>query len=73
MRLSILQIPHKENFYNANIRDDGEILLDAYFTAKFEAVKEIQNFRKKYKGGKRLDCFVRVFDPDGFAVEDIDI
>lgn len=73
MRLSIFQIPHKTTFYNANVRDGSEILLDEYFTAKREAIKEVQNFRKKYKGEKRIDCFVRVFDADGFAIEDIDI
>ena len=73
MRLSIFQIPHKTTFYNANVRDDSEILLDEYFTAKCEAIKEVQNFRKKYKGEKQIDCFVRVFDADGFAIKDIGI
>lgn len=54
-----------KHHYEANIwiyNGSGDPLLIEKFTTKREAVACINNFRKKYNGGEKLDCFVKHFD-----------
>lgn len=51
--------------FEANVwiyNGSGDPLLIEKFTTKREAVACINKFRKEYKGGERLDCFVNHFD-----------
>ena len=54
-------------FYEANVwvlNGKGDPLLLEGFTTKREAVACIKAFKKQYKGGEELDCFVKHFDED---------
>jgi hypothetical protein len=51
--------------FEANVwiyNGSGDPLLIEKFTTKREAVACINKFRKMYKGGEKLDCFVSHFD-----------
>lgn len=53
--------------YEANVclwNGTGDPLLLEKFTTKREAIACINKFRKAYKGGERLDCYVNHFDDD---------
>jgi hypothetical protein len=53
--------------YEANIwiyNGKGDPLLLEKFTTRREALACINQFRKNYKGGEKLDCFINHFDED---------
>lgn len=63
-------------FWEANVwiyNGVGDALLLERFTTKAEAIKCVKDFRKKYKGGDRLDCFVSRFDADEFCEYSINV
>ena len=63
-------------FYQANVwikNGVGDPLLLEEFTTKKEAVACINKFRKAYKGGQELECYVSHFDEDGFSEYSFDV
>jgi hypothetical protein len=54
-------------FYQANVwikNGIGDPLLLEEFTTKREAAACIKDFRKHYKGGDELECYISHFDED---------
>lgn len=68
-------VPGKQ-FYQANIWEYngcGDPLLLEEFTTKREAIKCIEDFKKAYKGEKKLDCYISHFDEDEFSDYSFDV
>ena len=61
-------------YYEACVVDNGQkFLLEDFFTTKKEAIDAVKECKKKYKGEKELDCFVRLHDKNGFGINDINL
>lgn len=77
MKLNYFEID-EQSYYEAVIWDKtgNTQLLSEYYTTKNEAKKAVRNFVKNYKGTKVIipeNCFVRLFDEQGCAIEDYEV
>lgn len=77
MKLNYFEID-EQSYYEAIIWDKtGNVqLLAEYYTTKNEAKRAVRNFVKNYKGTKVIipeNCFVRLFDEQGCAIEDYEV
>lgn len=77
MKLNYFEIG-EQSYYEAVIWDKtGNVLLLAEcYTTKNEAKRAVRNFVKNYKGTKVIipeNCFVRLFDEQGCAIEDYEV
>ena len=73
MRLSTFDIEEREYYEACVIEDGNKYLLLDFFTTKNEAIKAVKTFKRKYKGEKEIDCFVRLHDENGFGIEDYNL
>lgn len=73
MRLGIFDTYGREYYEAAVYEVDKACLLLDFYTTKAEAVKAVKDFKKSYKGNNELDCFVRLHDEYGFAIEDYNL
>lgn len=77
MKLNYFEMD-EQSYYEAIIWDKtGNVqLLAEYYTTKNEAKRAVRNFVKNYKGTKVIipeNCFVRLFDEQGCAIEDYEV
>lgn len=77
MKLNYFELD-EQSYYEAVIWDKtgNTQLLSEYYTTKNEAKKAVRNFIKNYKGTKVIipeNCFVRLFDEQGCAIEDYEV
>ena len=77
MKLNYFEIDG-QSYYEAIIWDKtgNTQLLAEYYTTKNEAKRAVRNFVKNYKGTKAIvpeNCFVRLFDEQGCAIEDYEV
>ena len=74
MKINFYDIDYKKRYYNSVAWEDGNVLLlDEYYTTKREAINAVNKFKKDYNKNYHLDCFVRVFEDEGFSVQDINL
>lgn len=74
MKINFFDADYEKRYYNSVVWERGNILLlDEYYTTKREAINAINKFKKDYNKNYPLDCFVRVFEDDGFSVHDINL
>ncbi len=73
MKLKWYELEDKK-FYGAYVWELGNkcILLE-FYTTKAEAIKAVKNCKRNYKGNKKLDCYVRLHDENGFGIADYNI
>lgn len=65
MRLSrmAMEVCPPAKYYQALIYEKNLFfVVNALFTTESEAMSEIMTFKKNYKGDRKLDCFIKVFD-----------
>lgn len=77
MKLNYFELD-EQSYYESVIWDKtgNTQLLSEYYTTKNEAKKAVRNFIKNYKGTKVIipeNCFVRLFDEQGCAIEDYEV
>ena len=73
MKISLFETDGKK-YYEANVWKGNEhcIYLE-FYTTKNEAIKAVKDYKKSYKGNIKLDCFVTLFDENGFSIESYNI
>ena len=60
--------------YGAHVWVDGnEDVVNERYTTKREAFNAVNAAKRAYCGGGKLDCFIRLYDENGFAVRDWNI
>ena len=73
MRLPFFEIDGKQH-YEANVWEvNGNCLYLDFYSTKNEAIKAVKAYKKSYKGNKELDCFVTLFDENGFSIESYNV
>ena len=74
MKIDFFDIDYKKRYYNSVVWERGnELLLDEYYTTKREAINAVSQFKKDYNKNYHVDCYVRVFNGEEGAVQDINL
>lgn len=73
MRLRFYELDGKPHYEACVWVNGNKCLLSEFYTTKAEAIKAVKICKKSYKGNNELDCFVRLYDEDGFGIKDYNL